>query len=133
MPGIGGAFQIRQMEKVFDLIEERVLSVGNEFQGFWLLFAASCFIDANQPAALAAWQKKNTDRIVALFDRICMCQKDKSGDTSNTRQLQPDYDDIENWPTPQRSQDHEFDLPTDNLGVSLTSYIVYLCFYFAAD
>lgn len=119
---------------MFDLIEERIISVGNEFQGFWLLFAASCFIDSNQePAALAAWQKKNTDRIIALFDRIYMCQKDNNSETSDTRQLQPGYGDIENWPTPRRSQDHEFDLPSDNLGVSLHFYIILIYFYFGAD
>lgn len=88
MLNVRATFQNQQVEKAFDLLEERIIGTGTGFPEFCLLFAASCFIESNQDAAtLSAWKKKLTDRIVALFGRMRIYQKenirDVSGGTSN--------------------------------------------------
>lgn len=68
------------------LIEERILALGDGFRGFWLLFAASCFIEPHKdPAASAVWQEKVINRIIVLCSKICLCQVDRSqnGDTAD--------------------------------------------------
>ena len=68
------------------LIEERILALGDGFRGFWLLFAASCFIEPHKdPTASAVWQEKVINRIIVLCSKICLCQVDRSqnGDTAD--------------------------------------------------
>lgn len=84
MLNVRATFQNQQVEKAFDLLEERIIGTGTGFPVFCLLFAASCFMESNQDAAtLSAWKKKLTDRIVALFGRIRIYQKENFRDDSS--------------------------------------------------
>ncbi|RMZ76851.1 hypothetical protein DV738_g4738, partial [Chaetothyriales sp. CBS 135597] len=59
----------------FDIFEERIIARGNGFRGFWLTFAASCYLKANseEPAA-TLWKEKISSRIIALCSKVSMSQ-----------------------------------------------------------
>ncbi|KAB8349836.1 hypothetical protein FH972_023849 [Carpinus fangiana] len=63
------------IQRSLDVMEERILAHGDGFRGFWLLFAASCFIEAHRdPIASAAWQEKTINRVILLCSKLSLCQ-----------------------------------------------------------
>lgn len=77
---------VQLVDRALNLVEERILALGDGFRGLWLLFAASCFIEPHKdPAVSAVWQEKIINRIIVLCSKICLCQVDRSqnGDTAD--------------------------------------------------
>ena len=76
------------IDHALHLVEERILALGDGFRGFWLLFAASCFIEPHKdPATSALWQEKVVNRIIVLCSKICLCQVDRGQNKANADAL----------------------------------------------
>lgn len=76
------------IDRALHLVEERILALGDGFRGFWLLFAASCFIEPHKnPATSALWQEKVVNRIIVLCSKICLCQVNKGQNKENADAL----------------------------------------------
>ena len=75
------------VEAALDMVEQRVLALGTGLQGFWLLSAASCYVEScKAPALAAAWQKRMPDHLIALFSKMCLTQTprgDRSGGSAS--------------------------------------------------
>ncbi len=79
---------VQLIDRALQLVEERILALGDGFRGLWLLFAASCFIEPhNNPATSALWQEKVVNRIIVLCSKICLCQVNKGQNKENSDAL----------------------------------------------
>ncbi|KAL8726519.1 MAG: hypothetical protein Q9166_006651 [cf. Caloplaca sp. 2 TL-2023] len=94
------------IESALNMVEERILALGDGFRGFWLLFAASCSIMAHNPgsnncqtsnssqpdratdtsAAAAAWQEKIVNHVIVLCSKICLCQVNRSNGAGGSQE-----------------------------------------------
>jgi len=67
------------------MVEQRVLALGTGLQGFWLLSAARCHTEScKDPNSSSDRQRKMTNRIIALFTRICLSQAHKGSDSASS-------------------------------------------------
>ncbi|RMZ85921.1 hypothetical protein DV736_g6525, partial [Chaetothyriales sp. CBS 134916] len=73
--GVDAETALNLVLETFDIFEERIIACGNGFRGFWLTFAASCYLKANseEPAA-TLWKEKISSRIIALCSKVSMSQ-----------------------------------------------------------
>ena len=69
----------RIIEASLDMVEQRVLALGTNLQSLMLLSAASYFIQAKKdPGSSSEWQKRITDHMVALLNKMCRTQERNS-------------------------------------------------------
>lgn len=72
------------IEIALNLIEERMMVLGDGSRGFWLVFAASCFTDAlKDPEKNAAWREKIINRIISICSTISNCQIESRHSSDN--------------------------------------------------
>ncbi|RMZ79835.1 hypothetical protein DV737_g3214, partial [Chaetothyriales sp. CBS 132003] len=73
--GLNAETALNSVLETFDIFEERIIACGNGFRGFWLTFAASCYLKANseEPAA-TLWKDKISSRIITLCSKVSMSQ-----------------------------------------------------------